>query len=250
MTTATADAEALVRNGDLGAGLAALQDAVRADPSNPKLRIFLFQLLCLTGDWSRAVGQLKLCAQLDAAALPMAQAYREAIICEVFREKVFAGEKQPLVFGEPQDWIAQLIEALRLLAAGDAGAAAALRDAAFEAAPASRGTLNGRPFDWIADADSRLGPILEAVVNGKYYWLPFSAIYRLVAEAPADLRDAVWTPCNLTLQNGGEFVALIPARYAGTAAAGSDAEKLSRATAWEDAGAATFPPTPRAPAGA
>ncbi|WP_172327973.1 type VI secretion system accessory protein TagJ [Mangrovicoccus sp. HB161399] len=238
--TVLSDAETLVRNGDLAAGLAALQDAVRADPSNPKLRIFLFQLLCLTGDWSRAVAQAKMSAQLDPAALPMAQAYREAIICEVFREKVFAGEKQPLVFGEPQDWIAQMVEALRLLAAGDAAAAADLRARAFEAAPASRGTLNGRPFEWIADADPRLGPILEAVVNGKYYWLPFAAIHRLVAEAPADLRDAVWTPCNLTLRNGGEFVALIPARYAGTAARGSDAQKLGRATAWEDAGADTF----------
>ncbi|ARE41175.1 Protein of avirulence locus ImpE [Rhodovulum sp. P5] len=240
MTAATADAEALVRTGDLDAGLAALQDAVRGNSSDPKLRIFLFQLLCVKGDWNRAVTQLKLCAQLDAAALPMAQTYREGIICEVFREKVFAGEKQPLVFGEPQDWIALMIQALSLQAAGNTAEAAALRARAFEDAPASRGTLNGHPFEWIADADMRLGPVLEAVINGKYYWLPFNAIHRLLAEPPTDLRDTVWTPCNLTLRNGGEFVALIPTRYAGTASIGTDAEKLSRATNWEDAGAETF----------
>ena len=42
----------------------------------------------------------------DPTALTMAQTYREAIICEVYREKVFAGEKAPLDFGEPQEWLA------------------------------------------------------------------------------------------------------------------------------------------------
>jgi type VI secretion system protein ImpE len=36
----------------------------------------------------------------------MAQTYREGIICEVFREKVFSGEKDPLIFGEPVEWLA------------------------------------------------------------------------------------------------------------------------------------------------
>jgi protein involved in temperature-dependent protein secretion len=94
----------LLKAGDLAGTLASLQDNIRAKPEDPKLRVFLFQLLCVTGDWKRAIAQLKLCAQLDAAALPMAQTYREAIICEVFREKVFSGEKDPLIFGQPQDW--------------------------------------------------------------------------------------------------------------------------------------------------
>ncbi len=57
----------------------------------------------------------------------MAQTYREAIICEVYREKVFAGEKEPLIFGEPQEWVALLIEALKLLAQGRPAEAAQLR---------------------------------------------------------------------------------------------------------------------------
>jgi type VI secretion system protein ImpE len=61
-----------------------------------------------------------------------------------------------------------------------------------------------------------------------------------VIEAPEDLRDAVWTAATLTLANGGEVVALVPTRYADTPAQGSDAEKLSRATNWVDAGGETF----------
>ncbi|MFK7837108.1 MAG: type VI secretion system accessory protein TagJ [Sulfitobacter sp.] len=229
-----------LKSGDLTATLAALQDKVRSDPADPKLRIFLFQLLCVLGDWKRAITQLKLSAEMDPSALMMAQTYREGIICEVYREKVFKGEKEPMIFGEPETWLALLIEAQKLLATGKPAEAAALRAQAFDAAPATSGTANGTAFEWIADADMRLGPVLEVIVNGRYFWLPFAQIAKLEMEAPADLRDAVWTAGTLTLRNGGEMVALIPTRYADTPAQGGDGEKLARATDWKDAGQETF----------
>ena len=230
----------LLKAGDLSGALASLQDSVRANPDDAKLRTFLFQLLCVMGDWKRAVTQLKLCAQLDAAALPMAQTYREAIICEVFREKVFAGEKDALIFGEPQDWVALLAQSLKALTQGKADKAAELRDQAFEKAPTTSGTLDEQDFEWIADADMRLGPVLEIIINGKYFWMPFNVLASLRIEPPQDLRDTVWTAANLTLLNGGELVGLIPTRYAGTAERGNDAMKLSRVTEWEDLGNDTF----------
>lgn len=233
-------AEELLKSGDLDGALAALQTDVRARAADAKLRVFLFQLLAVMGDWKRAITQLKVAAELDAAATPMAQTYREGIICEVYRDKVFAGEKDPLVFGEPQEWVALLVEALKLLAQGRAAEAAELRARAFDAAPAVTGTLNGADFEWIADADMRLGPILEAVVNGRYFWMPMNVIQSIRAEAPADLRDCVWTGVNITLRNGGEVVALIPTRYAGTAVRGTARQKLARETDWQDAGADTF----------
>ncbi len=233
-------AEDLLESGDLDGVLSALQGAVRSDAANSKLRIFLFQLLCVQGDWKRAITQLKLCAEMDSQAVPMAQTYREGIICEVYREKVFAGEKEPLVFGEPQEWIALMIEALKALAAGKVDQAADLRTRAFEAAPPVSGTLNGEAFEWIADADMRLGPLLEVIVNGRYFWMPFDAISSMTFEDPADLRDLVWTPATLKLANGGEIVGLIPTRYAGTTERGDAAEKLARSTSWTDVGAETF----------
>ncbi|MBE1283386.1 MAG: tetratricopeptide repeat protein [Rhodobacteraceae bacterium] len=233
-------AEELIKSGDLDGALAALQAKIRGDAANGALRVFLFQLLCVLGDWKRAIAQLKVSAELDPSAVPMAQTYREAIICEVYREKVFAGEKNPLIFGEPEEWIALMVEALKACAAGKPETAAEIRERAFDLAPAASGTVDGQSFAWIADADMRLGPLLEVIVNGKYYWMPFSAIKRLEFEAPADLRDVVWTPCTLTLVNGGDMVALIPTRYAGTVEDGSDAEKLARATNWADLGEGTF----------
>lgn len=234
------EAEGLLKAGDLDGALNALQDAVRGDASNASLRVFLFQLLCVRGDWTRAIAQLKVSAELDKTAESMAQTYREGIICEVYREKVFAGEKEPLIFGEPQEWCALMIEALKAGAQGNAAQAADIRARAFEAAPAVSGKIDGAAFEWIADADMRLGPMLEVIVNGRYFWMPFSAISKALFEPPADLRDAVWTPASLTLANGGEIVALIPTRYAGTTAGDDPAEKLARATNWTDVGAETF----------
>ena len=70
--------------------------------------------------------------------------------------------------------------------------------------------------------------------------MPFTSIAKAKFEDPIDLRDAVWTPAEIKLANGGDIVALIPTRYAGTTADGSDAEKLARATQWKDVGADTY----------
>lgn len=232
--------EVLLRTGDLDGALAALQAQVRARPAEARLRVFLFQLLCVTGDWKRAITQLKVCAELDPQAEPMAQTYREAIVCEVFREKVFAGEKEPLIFGQPLEWIALMIQALRAQSQGQTEQAADLRERAFDMAKPARGEINDERFEWIADADTRFGPLLEAVVNGKYYWMPFTVIHALRLEAPSDLRDAIWMPANLTLQNGGELVALVPTRYPGTAASTYPIVRLARATTWDSAGGDTL----------
>jgi type VI secretion system protein ImpE len=224
-------AEQLVQAGDLPAALKALQDAVRQQPSSARHRVFLFQLLCVLGDWPRALTQLNVAAELDAATLPMAQTYREAIQCEALRMEVFAGRRTPLVFGAPPAWLAQLSEALKYDAIDPVRAADA-RAAAFEAAPASAGTIDTTRFDWLADADGRLGPTLEAIVNGRYLWIPFTRIARIEIEPPADLRDAVWTAAAFKWTNGAQTVGLIPTRYPGTAAARDDALKLARRTEW------------------
>jgi len=45
-----AAAELSLRNGDVAAALAQLQDEVRAKPADAALRVFLFQLLCVRGE--------------------------------------------------------------------------------------------------------------------------------------------------------------------------------------------------------
>jgi type VI secretion system protein ImpE len=227
-------AEQSLRYGDPAAALAQLQEQVRARPADPKLRIFLFQLLCVLGQWDRALNQLKVASGLDPIALAMEQTYSGAVQCEAIRSAVFSGTKSPLIFGEPEQWLAFLIESLLLDGRGSRTQSEEMRARALEEAPATPGTLNETPFEWIADADSRLGPVLEAVVNGRYYWIPFTRLTRIQIEAPEDLRDIVWMPAHLDFENGGEAVALIPTRYPGSENAADGLIALARKTIWEE----------------
>lgn len=128
--------------------------------------------------------------------------------------------------------MAQMIQAVGLLAQGHAGEASRLRAAALEAAPASPGTLNGTPFEWLADADPRLGPMLEVLLNGSYYWVPVQRVREIRIEAPSDIRDLVWLPAQFVWANGGEAVGFIPTRYPGSESSADDAIRLARKTDW------------------
>lgn len=229
-------AQQLLREGRLAEAIAELKEQVRGNPAVAKHRIFLFQALVVEGAWDRALTQLNTAAELDSEALAMAQMYRTALECEVLRAKVFAGERTPLIFGEPEHWIALLIQALGHWSRGELAQAAQLRDQAYEQAPAAAGTVDGAAFEWIADADTRLGPMLEAIVNGRYYWVPFHRIQTIALEEPADLRDCVWMPAHFTWSNGGELVGLIPTRYPGSEQSDDAAIKLARQTVWQDEG--------------
>jgi len=227
-------AEIRLAASDPAGALEALTQAVRAKPTDSKLRVFLAQLLCVLGQWERALNQLVVAAELDALAIPMKQVYGDAIRCEGVRAEVFAGRRTPMVFGHPDEWLAMLIESLLREGRDDTAAAQDLRQRAFDAAPASAGSLDGQRFEWLADADMRLGPVLEAFVKGKYYWVPLARLARIKIEPPEDLRDCVWLPAQLQFENGGESLALIPTRYVGSEASTDGALQLARKTEWRE----------------
>ncbi|MEX2219531.1 MAG: type VI secretion system accessory protein TagJ [Phycisphaerales bacterium] len=226
------DARTLVREGKPSEALAALQEHIRSSPAGAADRIFLFQLLSVLGQWDRALTQLNVAAEMEPKLLLAAQLCRPALACEALREEIFTGRRSPLILGEPQPWVGWMVEALALSGRGDHAGAAALRAKALEEAPAVSGLINDQRFEWIADADPRLGPIIEAVIEGKYYWVPFPHVSEVLLEPPTDLRDAVWTQAQFIWTNGGHKVGLIPTRYAGTASAEDGALRLARRTDW------------------
>ena len=233
-------AEENLREGKLDEAFAELKSAVQQNPSDAKYRVFLFQMLTVVGKWESALTQLEIAGDLDPGNLAMVQAYREAIRCENDRSRVFAGKVSPLIFGEPDRWLALMIEAIKLTASGQHDEASRLREEAFESAPTTAGQIevtgdHQEDFQWIADADPRMGPVLEALFNGQYYWIPFHRIARIDFDAPADLRDFVWTPVHFTWANGGQSVGMIPTRYPGSESATDPLLQLARKTDWRNA---------------
>jgi type VI secretion system protein ImpE len=229
-----------VQAGQLEEGLSALQAEIRKKPEDLKLRVFLFQLNCVLGRFDKALTQLQVVAGLNAESMLLAQIFRPIIACEMLRKEVFAGSRTPVIFGEPAEWLGLLIQANNLAAQSEFKAAAELRDKSFEAAPASEGTINGVPFQWIADADSRLGPVLEVVMEGKYFWIPFCRIHKIETDKPEDLRDLVWLRARFTWTNGGTALGHIPTRYPGTEALDDGPMRLARKTEWQQRDGETF----------
>ncbi|MFN0059366.1 MAG: type VI secretion system accessory protein TagJ [Planctomycetota bacterium] len=247
-------AELSLREGRVREALAKLQEQVRKSPAHAPYRIFLFQLLAVLGEWDRALNQLNVAGELDAAALPMVQTYRETLQCEVLRAEIYTGQRSPLVFGEPAEWHAWMLQALKLTATGQDADASALRARALEAAPANPGSITcalpsavgpvkgtakdeeslaePAPFAWLADADSRLGPILEAIINGRFYWVPLERVRAIKIDKPSDLRDLVWTAAHFEWTNGGTHVGFIPTRYPATEKSDDGQLLLARATEW------------------
>jgi len=234
------NAEELIRAGQPEEALAALQQEIRARPDEASLRIFLFQTLAVLGRWEKALTQLDVLRDLSADCMLLAQIFAPVLQCEMLRAEVFSGKRGPLIFGEPAEWIGLLVQANQLIAQGATAPALESRDQAFEAAPATPGAIDGQPFEWIADADSRLGPMLEAIIDGKYYWVPFFRVRSITTEPPQDLRDLVWTAAQFVWANGGESPGFIPTRYPGTEKSADNGLRLARKTEWVDQGSELY----------
>lgn len=232
-------AEEYLRQGDLTETLNHLQEQVRKQPDIVKHRIFLFQLLCVLGQWERAITQLNVAGELDESTLAMVSMYRQVIACERFREQVFLGSKEPIIFGKPKEWIALLIQAIKLTAQGEISKSQQLRAQAFDSITVTSGVLDKQPFEWFSDSDSRLGPVIEAIIDGRYLWIPLENLKTVVIDEPIDLRDVVWLPAHFTWDNGGENYGLIPTRYP-LSYQHDPLLALSRKTEWQNCGEDLF----------
>jgi type VI secretion system protein ImpE len=209
-------AEAL-KEGRLDELLASVKDAVRKAPADGKQRSVLFQLYCVQGNWEGARTQLKLVADLDIEASLWVGVCEKLLACEAQRALVFEGKQPPTLFGE-----------------GNWQAAAASQVRALAAAPAVAASFNGEEIEWVADADSRFGPLLEAFIDGKYYWIPFEHIREMSFRARTHLMDAVWAPADFEWLNEGTASGYVPVRYPGSERSADPLIQLGRKTEWRE----------------
>jgi protein involved in temperature-dependent protein secretion len=226
-------ADTLLAAGDLLGARQVLVETIKRAPADQPARMFLFQLLALTGEWDKAAAQLRALASLSPEAQILAVVYNQALAAEKQRAAAFAGGGPVPVLVSSSPWIETLAQAIGAFARGDVTRGEDLRGTAFEAAPDTPGECDGRTFGWIADADARFGPCFEAIVGGNWGLVPFEAVSAITSEGPVDLRDLIWYPVQMALRSGQTAAALLPARYPGT----EDAEyglRLGRATEWRE----------------
>lgn len=198
--------------GRLDAAIEALGAELRSHPLDAQRRTFLFELLSFAGQYDRAAKQLGVLASAGNMAEAGTLVYRSALDAERVREHMFATGDFPT--GSTPEPVA--------------------------------GTLDGRPFTSISDADPRVGARLEIFAGGRYLWLPFAHLASLHVEAPTRLRDLRWATARLAtgpsvrdLELGEVLLpTLTPAAWRH-----ADADiRLGRATDWEELPDGDFAP--------
>ena len=218
----------------LDAEIAFIQQKIRSAPTESNWRMGLFQRYCQAGRWQKALEQLQAYARMYPAGEPFAYAYRVALQQEQVREKVFRGELvAPLAQNAPE-WLSVFAATL----AGETKPGLSpgeLREQALQLAPESAGTLDEQPFEWIADADARLGPVCEVILDGQYQWLAFEQIESIRVIEPSSACDLVWLSAGVKLWDDESKPALIPARYP-VLDDWSDEHLRSTLTSWEEHG--------------
>lgn len=229
----------LIKEHSLAQLLTDTEAKIRAQPMDMDSRWVLFQVLCLMGQWSRALRQLPMAIEgisLGAKQIELvADGYRRLITAELARHEVFGGMRVPEFDGEASTWMLALAEALALENLGNQTAADARRQAGLEDAPTVSGCCEQGQFTWLADADSRLGPVLEVLFEGRYLWLGLDQVRFFTILPPSRLIDLVWTPIAITLCAGQILLGHLPARYVDSEN-GSDALRLGHETLWHNQG--------------
>jgi len=163
-------ADELLRAGQLDEAIESLGVELRGNPADIQRRTFLFELLCFAGDHDRAEKQLGVLAGGSREAQMGALLYQAALHAERTRQQMFQSRSYPTSGAAP---------------------------------PAASGTLNGRAFQSLADADRRIGARLEVFAAGQYLWIPFAHLASVRMAAPKRLRDLLWTPA--VVRPGPEF---------------------------------------------
>jgi len=174
---------------------------LREHPSDKAQRIFLFELLCFAGEYARAEKQLSVLAGGGVESETGAIVYYAALHADKTRHELF--EKQ-----------------------------------AFPSGPTTcpPGTLNGKPFTELRDADPDIGARLEVFAAGSYVWIPFEHIASVEMGKPERLRDTLWAPA--LVQAAPSFKGmdlgevLIPAIYPFSWKDPDEAVWLGRVTEW------------------
>jgi len=196
-------AKQLFQAGQLREAVQALNAEVRDNPTDAQRRTFLFELLCFAGEYDRAEKQLNVLAQSNKQAELGAVLYFSALHAMRTRQELFDKQNFPETGEDDKDYA---------------------------------GTIDGKPFEWVVDADPRIGARLELFAAGAYLWIPFEHIISIELQPPQRLRDLLWAPA--LVQTGPKFKdkelgeVLIPVLYPSSSKHEDDAVRLGRSTAW------------------
>lgn len=205
---------------------------VQATPTDVGARSALWQIFALRGEFDRARMQLEALVSFDSSWAMEAEACQGLLQAEAQRQRVLSGEVPPVCLGEAPAWFETLTGGLALIHSAPERGAALLLQAQMEST-ARAGTLNGQSFEWLCDGDARLGPCVEVMSKGRYFWLPWASVRSIVTRPPTELRDRMWAHALVEIGDEGSIELFLPARYPDPE---EDEQRMARVTVWRPLG--------------
>lgn len=229
-------AKELLEANHLSAAITALTQDVKKQPTDTRLRTFLFELLCFAGEYERAERQLDVVGHQNESAGIGVEVYRQLLKADKARQRWFAEGLKPTLLLEAPSWVQHQLEAGNRLRAHQTAEAKALLQQAVSTSPKLQGIVNGKPFIDFRDSDDRLGPFLEVFLREKYVWLPWEQIKKITIPKPTQLRDLLWTPATIEAGEGTAGDVFLPVLYAGSHSEEDDQLRLGKITDWRGLG--------------
>ena len=229
-------AKELLQANQLSAAVADLIQDVKKHPADNRLRTFLFELLCFTGEFDRAERQLDVIGHQNESAGIGVEIYRQLLQADKARQRWFSEGLKPTFLLEPPSWIEHLLEVGNRLRGQQTEGAKALLQQAASASLKLQGTVNGKPFADFRDSDDRLGPVLEVFLRERYVWLPWEQVKKISIPQPKQLRDLLWTQATIEAGEGAAGDVFLPVLYVGSHSEADDHLRLGKITDWRGLG--------------
>lgn len=230
-------AKDLLDANQLSAAVAELNQEVKRHPTDAHLRTFLFELLCFDGDYERAQRQLDVIGHQDEKVGIGVEVYRNILRAETARRRFFIEGIKPKFLSDPPEYVLLCVDAQSQLREGHAARAKELYECAHRMWPEVRGRMKGHPFAAFRDSDDRTAGILEVFLRDSYIWVPFERIRKAVIPQPKHLRDLLWVPASVEIEDGAAGDVFLPVLYIGSELDADDKVRLGRVTEWRDLGA-------------
>jgi type VI secretion system protein ImpE len=232
----------LLDDGNLTAAIDLVTQQVRNSPAQSDLRVSLFELLSLKGDWDRAEKQLDVLLHQDASLQLGIQVYLNIIKAERNRIQLFEKGNPPHFMSEPPAYVDYLLEAINALRGSQFEEALQLMEKAEEERPALSGTLNGKSFKDFRDAYELTAPVLELIIHDKYTWVPWQEIKSVEIQPPHQLRDMLWAPARIEAKTGAVGEVYLHALYPQSSSHSNPQIQLGRMTEWGKVGGEVYIP--------
>ena len=230
-------ASELFAAGKLHEAIAAQTETVRDRPEQGGARLFLVELLCFSGQWSKVDRHLDLLTTQQPEWLAGLAQFRQLLRAAEARQQWFEAGRLPEFLSPPDPRQQHYLRAVVCLREGDLVATREALEAAAEGAPLLRGRCNGEPFEQWRDLDDLGSGALEVLgANGRYYWIFNEQIAALRCQPPRRPRDLLWRSVELeTHAEGGLGTVFLPVVYPHREAL-DEAALLGHTTDWRELG--------------